>query len=393
MSLRSDPIFPTDTVAIEARIDAIDPRAYSATRNHVDGAVTRLSPYITHGVIDPRQVAERVVERHGAAVCEKLVYELAWRDYHHHVWWERGDGILQDLRRPQEAVHGRGVPTSVLRAATGIYAIDEQLRALVDVGYVHNHARMWIAALVATIARAPWRDAAEWMHYHLLDGDLASNHLSWQWVAGTSRAKRYVADQRNVDRFGTSPPQAGSGTALDMPYEELGHRPVPPELSERTIVELPVPALPEATLRGAVNEGEDVLLYHPYTLTRQWHADAPGKATRRILVIEPGLLAARPLAPQRMRFIMQLAAEIPELEVHVGEVSEIACLDRAQSVRARAHPYTRNWPATLEPPLRVVPQAETRSLNSFSAWFGHARRHLERDGLMVRRPAKQRTLF
>jgi hypothetical protein len=139
-----------------------------------------------------------------------------------------------------------------------------------------------------------------------------------------------------------------------------------------------------------VREGERILLYHPYTLARGWEPSADANVTRRILVIEPSLMTARPLAPHRMRLIMQLAAEIEGLEAHVGEVSDIVGLARAQSVHARAHPYTRDWPAQFEPPLRVVPQAETRNLDSFSAWFRHARRHLERDGLMVRPAAKQR---
>ena len=389
-------IFPTDTASIHARIDAIDPRAYRATRNHIDGAVTRLSPYFTHGVIDPRDVAETVVARHGAAACEKLIYEFAWRDYHHHVWWERGDEIVRDLRRPQAGVEGRGVPVSVLNAQTGMAAIDDQIRALLDGGYVHNHARMWIAALVSTRARAPWREAADWMHHHLLDGDLASNHLSWQWVAGTSRGKRYVADQRNLDRFGTHPPQAGSGTALDLPYEALEWSPVPPELRERAGVELLQMTLPQQTLCGPVREGERVVLHHPYTLGRDWRArgdDEQGPAARRILVYEPSLFAAWPLAPQRMRLIEELAAEITGLEIFVGEVAELPGLDDARSVHARAHAYTRTWPAELDPPLRLIPRAEGRELESFSAWFRLARRHLERDGLMVRPASKQGQLF
>ncbi|MBC7561322.1 MAG: hypothetical protein H7305_00275 [Gemmatimonadaceae bacterium] len=385
--------FPVDTPSIDARIDAIEPRAYQRTRNHVDGAVTRLSPYFTHGVIDPRAVAERVVERHGAAACEKLIYEFAWRDYHHHVWWDRDGGILQDTRRPQEGVQGRGVPASVLSARTGMLAIDEQLRALIEHGYVHNHARMWIAALVCNVGRAPWRDAAEWMHYHLLDGDLASNHLSWQWVAGTSRSKRYVADQRNLDKFGVSEPQAGSGTALDRPYEDLELGPVPPELQERAEPELAYVPFPEAMLRGAIETGQDVLAYHPYTLLRDWHAGADPAVTRRILVLEPSLLVAHPLAAHRMQFITQLAQQVPRLELFVGEFDDLPNLATARSVRARAHPYTRGWAAELESPLRLVPQAETRSLDSFSSWFRHARRHLERDGLMVRPPGKQPALF
>ena len=46
----ADLFAPTDD-ALEARISAIDIRAYEKTRNHLTGKVTRLSPYIAHGFI------------------------------------------------------------------------------------------------------------------------------------------------------------------------------------------------------------------------------------------------------------------------------------------------------------------------------------------------------
>ena len=58
-----------------------------------------------------------------------------------------------------------------------------------DVGYVHNHARMWLASVVCHLAGADWRAGAAWFSFHLLDGDLASDTLSWQWVAGTGSHK------------------------------------------------------------------------------------------------------------------------------------------------------------------------------------------------------------
>ena len=36
------------------------------------------------------------------------------------------------------------------------------------------------------------------MYYHLLDGDWASNALSWQWVAGSNASKKYYANQANT---------------------------------------------------------------------------------------------------------------------------------------------------------------------------------------------------
>jgi deoxyribodipyrimidine photo-lyase len=65
-----------------------------------------------------------------------------------------------------------------------------------------------------------WRAGADWLVAHLLDGDLASNHLSWQWVAGTFSSKPYLFDAANVAHW--APPAWHSpGTAIDRPRDEL----------------------------------------------------------------------------------------------------------------------------------------------------------------------------
>lgn len=46
---------PTLQVAL-ARLAEVQPDAYARTRNALDGAVTRLSPYITHGLLSLRDV-------------------------------------------------------------------------------------------------------------------------------------------------------------------------------------------------------------------------------------------------------------------------------------------------------------------------------------------------
>ena len=71
---------PTMAAAL-ARIDAIQPTSYARTRNHLDGAVTRLAPYLTHGFVQVPQVIDRLSQRCQLAPQDKTVFELAWRDY------------------------------------------------------------------------------------------------------------------------------------------------------------------------------------------------------------------------------------------------------------------------------------------------------------------------
>ena len=213
------PAFPASVAAALARIDAIQPREYARTRNHLDGAVTRLSPYLTHGFIDVPQVIERLSQRCRIEPEDKFVFELAWREYFHHLWRHWGEDIFTDRRPPPAAHYSPAMPVDVLEGRTGVPVIDQAVRALYATGYLHNHARMWLASYVVHLRKTSWRAGADWMYSHLLDGDLASNTLSWQWVAGTLTGKPYLFNAGNVERY--APEWASPGTAIDTTYEAL----------------------------------------------------------------------------------------------------------------------------------------------------------------------------
>ena len=79
---------------------------------------------------------------------------------------------------------------------------------------------MWLASYVVHLRHVHWRAGADWMHAHLLDGDLGANHLSWQWVAATFSAKPYVFDAGNVARYAPRDWHC-AGTVVDRSYEAL----------------------------------------------------------------------------------------------------------------------------------------------------------------------------
>jgi deoxyribodipyrimidine photolyase len=63
------------------RVALIDPASYARTRNYVDGTVTRLSPYLTHGVVSVREVVDFLLSLHGLALAERLLMELVWKEF------------------------------------------------------------------------------------------------------------------------------------------------------------------------------------------------------------------------------------------------------------------------------------------------------------------------
>ncbi|MDG1098675.1 MAG: FAD-binding domain-containing protein, partial [Bacteroidia bacterium] len=217
--------FPTDIASIEDRLNTIDPARYGATRNHKDGAVTYLSPYISRGVISTKQVYLHLKRLDLPWYkIEKLIQELAWRDYWQQVWIEKKEGIKQDLKNPQYPISNHQVPEAIVKAQTGIEAVDEAIEELYKTGYMHNHMRMYVASICCNIAHCHWLVPALWMHSHLLDGDLASNHLSWQWVAGAFSNKKYFANQENINTFFNS---SQKNTFLDVEYSAFPDLEIP----------------------------------------------------------------------------------------------------------------------------------------------------------------------
>jgi deoxyribodipyrimidine photo-lyase len=170
-----------------------------------------------------------VRERHAIDNQQKLVYELGWCEYFHHVWRHEGESFFEDLHagRLPRAAYADALPADIRQARTGVPAIDAAVRELYTTGWLHNHARMWLASYVVHLRKVRWRAGAEWLYGHLLDGGLASKHLSWQWVAGTGSHKPCLFNAVSVERYAPSEWHSG-GTPVDASYEALdaiAHRP------------------------------------------------------------------------------------------------------------------------------------------------------------------------
>lgn len=294
MNIPAEPlalIEPTAQAAVQ-RLQAVRAHDYARTRNHLDGAVTRLSPYITHGVLSLPQVLAHVQEAErardakgrGLAPGHKFINELAWREYFHHVWQHEGKAIFTSLHEGPmpDSAYARVLPEDIRQACTGVPVIDQAVRELYATGYLHNHARMWLASYVVHLRKVHWRAGADWLYGHLLDGDLASNHLSWQWVAGTGSHKPYLFNAGNVEKF-APPAWHCRGSVVDASYEVLEEvarsgrrlqRPQPvaregaqePALLHRPPFELPT---------AQAGDLEGAWLMHPWNLRAPQVQDRP----------------------------------------------------------------------------------------------------------------------
>lgn len=182
---------------------------YASRRNHVPGTVSGLSPYIRHRLVSEEEVAREVLARHSFAAAEKFLQEVCWRTYWK-GWLELRPEVwlnylkdVETLGHKWEADAGlRGRLVAAEQGETGLECLDAWVRELRETGYLHNHVRMWFASLWVHTMRLPWQLGADFFLRHLLDGDAASNTLSWRWVCGLqTQGKVYLATAENIERF------------------------------------------------------------------------------------------------------------------------------------------------------------------------------------------------
>ncbi|GAA6615497.1 FAD-binding domain-containing protein [Scytonema sp. NUACC26] len=192
--------------AANKALQKVDPARYGKTRNFFTGAVTRLSPYLRYGVLSLREVKDYALEKvKNQDDATKLVNELGWRDYWQRLYAKLGDGIWKDQEEYKTGYtvseYAPELPDDIKQGTTGRVCIDSFSREMRETGYLHNHARMWMAAYMVHWRRIRWQAGAKWFLEHLLDGDPASNNMSWQWVASTFSHKPYFFNRENLERY------------------------------------------------------------------------------------------------------------------------------------------------------------------------------------------------
>ncbi len=244
---------PTRTEGL-ARLKTFLPNAgrhYAEERNYDYGPEARenvscLSPWIRHRLLTEREVVDTVLARHSFKQAQAFIHEMVWRTYWKGwlesrpiIWTAYREAVEACLRdfdadpriyaRYCEAVEGR----------TGIAPFDAWVQELVSTGYLHNHARMWFASIWVFTLELPWPLGADFFYRHLLDGDPASNTLSWRWVAGLHiRGKTYLARADNIAEY-TDGRYALKADALAGEAIPLEGPPHPPPMTLRAPDEVP----------------------------------------------------------------------------------------------------------------------------------------------------------
>jgi len=223
---------------------------YADARDRMGTAGTsRLSPHLHFGEISPRQVwhAAAALQRQGgrgttARSAERFLAEVGWREFAHHLLVHFPHTTDAPLRAEFARFPWRDDPGGLRawqRGRTGYPIVDAAMRELWTTGWMHNRARMIVASFLVKDLLLPWQEGARWFWDTLVDADLPSNTLGWQWTAGcgadaapyfrvfnpVSQGSKFDGDGAYVRRWVPELARLPDGL-VHRPWEES-----PPELS------------------------------------------------------------------------------------------------------------------------------------------------------------------
>jgi deoxyribodipyrimidine photo-lyase len=319
--------------ALEA-LAVIDPLAYGRDRSTLDGSVSRLSPYLRYGVLTLSEVRDAALKRVPTpSRAWKFINELSWRDYFQRVYGVIADGIWENLEPYKTGLthtdYSQDFPTDIAAASTGANCIDAWSTDLQATGYLHNHVRMWLSSYIIHHRRVAWQSGARWFLMHLLDGDPASNNLSWQWVASTWRAYPYLWNRRNLvkyagERYCETCPLREGGCPFDATYKALSERLFPDKgaaAGERGWLEQDrLAAVPWEPPPVSAPVSDAVVWVHGDRLSPLNEALVAYRERPAIFVWDDDLLAEWAISAKRLTFLHECVADLP-VQVTRGKVA------------------------------------------------------------------------
>ncbi|MEM9725501.1 MAG: FAD-binding domain-containing protein [Pseudomonadota bacterium] len=251
---------PTRAAGLE-RLRRFQPamgKRYAAGRNYDLGPgahtkVSQLSPYTRRRLITEQEAATAALQAHSPAQAEKFVHEVFWRTYFKgwlerrpSVWTAYTAGLQRDIAALGEDRKLAKRVAAAEEGRTGLDCFDAWAMELEETGYLHNHARMWFASIWIFTLGLPWRLGADLFYRKLLDGDPASNTLSWRWVAGLhTKGKAYAAQAWNIAKFTQNRFEPGKGALVEavVPLEESWETPAAGPLRDVRAFDADAPAV------------------------------------------------------------------------------------------------------------------------------------------------------
>ena len=238
---------------------------------------------------------------------------------------------------------------------------------------------------------------ARWFLEHLIDGDPASNNLSWQWVASTFSSKPYFFNRENLERYTAGVyckvcPHAAAGTCpFDRDYEAL-EQTLFPRLKDggSSIPEAPRPFAKAAETkigRSPDVSGKPLLWVHTDGLNPESPMLRAHEGSPAVFVWDLEWLQKSRIALKRIVFLAECVAEMPgTVELRVGDPgAEVLAAARAGGVNyvlaqrtpdprllAAAAAVEREFPVVWYDPPAFAESSRAFDLKRFSRYWQKA---------------------
>ena len=219
--------------------------------------------------------------------------------------------------------------------------------------------RMYIASIATNIAKSHWKIPARWMYYHLLDGDWASNALSWQWVAGSNSNKKYYANQDNINKYFNSNQK---NTFLDNSYEFISSMNIPNEVEEKYDLKLNTYLQNNKEIR--IDNSLPTLIYNYYNIDPNWRKN---EKANRVLIFEPKVFSEYPVSQKCIDFSLNLSKNINDIQILYGNFEEFCSKYNVSNLIFKEHPLNKHY-LGLEDQRDWLFKIEGEYLSFFKYW-------------------------
>ena len=181
-------------------------RNYSYDLINNRNTTSLLSPYIRYRLLSEEDIIKKTLTINSFTKTEKFIQEIYWRTYWK-GWLEHRPDVYEDyITKRNELLKNLSNTSKYQKAINGethLTFFNDWIKKLKEDGYLHNHVRMWFASIWIFTLDLPWQLGANFFMEKLLDGDPASNTLSWRWVAGIqTKGKHYLARKNNIIKYG-----------------------------------------------------------------------------------------------------------------------------------------------------------------------------------------------
>jgi deoxyribodipyrimidine photo-lyase len=151
---------------------------------------SQLSPHLHFGEIGPRQIwaaVHKAFANRPPEDAQTFLREIGWREFAYHILYHFPRTPTEPLRADFERFPWATNAAQLKawqRGQTGYPIVDAGMRELWTTGWMHNRVRMIVGSFLTKHLRISWLEGARWFWDTLVDADLASNTLGWQWIGG-----------------------------------------------------------------------------------------------------------------------------------------------------------------------------------------------------------------